>query len=159
MKLSNKNNQTTESLCRISTSLILVILFTGISAFSQTPGSFNFQAALHFGNLMTNSTVGVQLIILQGSIEGVHVYDETHSVTTNAMGMVMLEAGSLSPEEFTAIDWAAGPYFIKIVVNGIEMGTSPILSVPYALMAKTIEKLTYPYVDRTIVTDLSPLKK
>jgi len=154
--MKNLNQKLTVAL----TGLFLAILFTGTSAFSQTPGSFNFQAALRdaSGNLMTNSTVGVQLIILQGSIEGADVYDETHSVTTNAMGMVTLEAGSLHPEEFAAIDWVAGPYFLKIVVNGIELGTSPILSVPYALMAKTIERMTFPYVDSTISSDTAAIK-
>jgi hypothetical protein len=141
------------------TGLFLAILFTG-TVFSQTPGSFNFQAALRdaTGSLMINTTVGVQLIILQGSMEGAEVYDETHSVTTNAMGMVTLEAGSIHPEEFAAVDWSAGPYFLKIVVNGIEMGTSPILSVPYALMAKTIERLTFPYIDSTVVSDTMAVK-
>jgi hypothetical protein len=142
------------------TSLLLGILFSGISAFCQTPGSFNFQAALRdaSGNLMTNSTVGVQLVILQGSMDGAEVYDETHSVTTNALGMVTLEAGSIHPEEFAAIDWSAGPYFLKIVVNGIELGTSPILSVPYALKAKTFDRMTFPFIDSTDISDTVAIK-
>jgi hypothetical protein len=147
--------QVHQNLASVFARMIVFIMFTGISGFSQTPGSFNFQAALRdgSGNIIANTNASVQLIILQGSTEGTEVYDETHSVITNALGMVTLGAGSLHPEEFAAIDWAAGPYFLKIVVNGIVLGTSPILSVPYALMAKTFERLTFPYIDSTIVSD------
>jgi hypothetical protein len=36
----------------------------------------------------------------------------------------------------SAIDWSTGIYFIKITVDGVEMGTSQLLSVPYAQYAK-----------------------
>jgi len=135
-------------------SMLIITVFAGIAAFSQAPGTFSYQAALRdaSGNLMANTTVSVQLIILQGSVEGTEVYDETHSVTTNALGLVSLAVGSKDPAGFEAIDWAAGPYFLKVVVNGTAMGTSQLLGVPYALMAKTIEGLTFPYVDSAIVS-------
>jgi uncharacterized protein (TIGR02145 family) len=72
------------------------------------------------------------------------VYTETFAPTTNAYGLVNLEIGSgTSTDDFTTIDWANGPYFMETAVDvtgGTSysvMGTSQLMSVPYALYAKT----------------------
>jgi hypothetical protein len=101
---------------------------------------------------MANSTASIQLIILQGSATGTEVYNETHSVTTNELGLVSLALGSKSPGSFSDIDWSTGSYFLKVVVNGTEMGTSQLLSVPYALFAEKIKNLPLPYTDSTTST-------
>jgi hypothetical protein len=58
--------------------------------------------------------------------------------------LVSLEIGSgTSSDDFSAIDWSAGPFFIKTATdasggsNYIIIGTSQLMSVPYALYAKT----------------------
>ena len=97
------------------------------------------------GNLiLTEQAVGMQLSIQQGSIGGTSVYTETFSITTNAYGLVNLEIGTgTSTDDFTIIDWANGPYFMETAVDitgGMTyevMGTSQLMSVPYALYAKT----------------------
>jgi hypothetical protein len=40
------------------------------------------------------------------------------------------------------IDWSNGTYYVKITVDGTDFGTSQLLSVPYALHAKTTETVT-----------------
>jgi hypothetical protein len=72
------------------------------------------------------------------------VYTETFSPTSNAYGLVNIEIGSgNTTDDFSAIDWSAGPYFMETAVdvsggtNYSVMGTSQLLSVPYALYAKT----------------------
>ena len=63
--------------------------------------------------LATNQSVGMQKSILQTTITGTVVY-ETYSVTTNINGLVSLEIGAVSTsDDFSAIDWSAGSYFIK----------------------------------------------
>ena len=87
----------------------------------------------------------MRMTIQQGSIGGTTVYQETFSPTTNAYGLVNLEIGSgtVVSGDFTTIDWSAGPYFIETAVDvtgGTSyavMGTSQLMSVPYALYAKT----------------------
>jgi hypothetical protein len=86
----------------------------------------------------------MQLTIQQGSIGGNAVYSETFALTTNAYGLVNLEIGSgTTTDDFTTIDWSVGPYFIETAVDitgGTSytvMGTSQLMSVPYALYAKT----------------------
>jgi hypothetical protein len=97
------------------------------------------------GNLILSSqAVGMQLTIQQGSIGGTAVYTETFAPTTNAYGLVNLEIGSgTSTDDFTTIDWANGSYFIEAAVDvtgGTSysvMGTSQLMSVPYAMYANT----------------------
>jgi len=127
-------------LTRLTGIVLLLFLLTG-SVFNQVPDKFNYQAVLRDaqGVARTNYAANVQVSIVQGSASGSVVYSETHSATSNALGLINLEIGSVNPANFANIDWSNGPYFIKINVNGTEMGTTQLLSVPYALYAKTAE--------------------
>lgn len=91
---------------------------------------------------MTNQSVSAKITILQGSETGTPVYTETHTATTNENGLLTLfVGGGTSSDDFTAIDWGAGPYFIKREIdpnggtNYLISGTGQFLSVPYALYA------------------------
>ncbi|MBN2521865.1 MAG: hypothetical protein JXB24_01260 [Bacteroidales bacterium] len=117
----------------------IVLLFTAYTICSaQAPGKMNYQAVLRdaSGEILKNSHVTLTILILQGSSSGSAVFSETHSTSTNAFGLANLEIGSEDPTGFAGIDWTDGPYYVKIRVNGTEMGTSELLSVPYALYAK-----------------------
>ncbi len=95
--------------------------------------------------LIQNTPVGMKISLLQGSTTGTVVYAETQMPITNANGLVSLEIGdgTLVSGNFTAIDWTAGPYFLKTETdptggsNYTISGTSQLLSTPYALYAKT----------------------
>jgi hypothetical protein len=101
-------------------------------------------------NLATSQNIGMQISILQGSSSGTAVYVETQTPTTNANGLVSIEigAGTIVSGDFTTIDWANGPYFIKTETDPTGgtsytiTGTSQLLSVPYALHAKTAESVS-----------------
>ena len=121
---------------------LLAILLIGLiisPAFGQVPGSFNYQAIVRdaSGNVKANTTTTIDISILQGSTTGSSVYAESNNVTTNSFGLVTLQIGSKNPTQFALIDWSTGVFFIKVTVGGVEMGTSQLLSVPYALYAKT----------------------
>jgi hypothetical protein len=117
------------------------------SSFGQAPEGFKYQAVVRdAGNIiLNNQTVGLRMTIQQGSIGGPTVYAETFAPTTNAYGLVNLEIGNgtVVSGTFANIDWSAGPYFMETAVDvtgGINyavMGTSQLMSVPYALYAKT----------------------
>jgi len=111
------------------------------SIMAQAPQSFKYQAVLRdgSGNIKANASANIGISILQGGASGSVVYSETHSAITNAYGIVNLDLGNGTPTSgtFANIDWSAGPYFVKVSVDGIDMGTSQLLSVPYALYAKT----------------------
>jgi hypothetical protein len=109
----------------------------------------SYQAVVRDGNndLGTSSTVGMQISILQTSPTGTAVYEETHTPTSNANGLVSIEMGegTVVSGDFSTIDWANGPYFIKTETdptggtNYSITATSQLLSVPYAFHAKTAE--------------------
>jgi hypothetical protein len=125
---------------------LVAIAALSLSSFGQSPEGFKYQAVVRdAGNLILSSqAVGMQLTIQQSSIGGTAVYTETFAPTTNAYGLVNLEIGSgTSADDFTTIDWANGPYFMETAVDvtgGTSysvMGTSQLMSVPYALYANT----------------------
>ena len=120
---------------------IIALLLIGATTFAQTPQSFNYQAVLRSssGQVMANQEVEIGVVILQGSDTGTEVFAETHSVTTNSFGLANLQIGSVNTSEMQTIDWSAGPYFVQISVDGTVIGTSQLLSVPFAMHATTVE--------------------
>ena len=136
---------------------LVAIATISLSSFGQAPEGFKYQAVVRdAGNtILNNQAVGLQMTIQQGSIGGTTVYQETFAPTTNTYGLVNLEIGSgtVVSGDFTTIDWSAGPYFIETAVDvtgGTSyavMGTSQLMSVPYALHANTAENVTNDLVD------------
>lgn len=121
-------------------------IFSSI-AFSQAPEKMSYQSVLRGTNnaLVTNQNVRVKISLLQGNITGSAAYVEEHNTSTNANGLVSLSigGGTLISGSFSGIDWANGPYFVKMEAdptggaNYTISGTTQLLSVPYALYAKT----------------------
>jgi hypothetical protein len=125
---------------------LLLFLLATVSILAQTPEKMSYQLVLRDASntLLTNQEVGIQISILQTTITGTAVYTEIQTATTNINGLVSLEIGSgTSSDDFSAIDWSGGPYFIKTATdasggsNYSIVGTSQLMSVPYALYAKT----------------------
>ncbi|MEP2510961.1 MAG: hypothetical protein ABJH72_16465 [Reichenbachiella sp.] len=129
----------------ISFSLIMLV-WTSL-CMAQAPAAFKYQAIARddSGNPLVNQTINFQIQLLQGATNGASVYTETHLVTTNGYGLVNMTIGegSVSGGTFNTIDWASGPYFIHVEVdtNGGSsfqvLGTTQMLSVPYALYAES----------------------
>ena len=123
----------------------LFILFIGFIAFSQVPQKMTYQSVIRntSGDLVTNTTVGIQISILKDSPSGQAVYVETMSNTTNENGLLTLEIGGGAPVTgtFAAINWATGTYFVKTETdpaggtNYSIVGIGQLLSVPYALFS------------------------
>ncbi len=129
--------------------LMLTTILIMATAFGQSPQKMSYQAVIRNGNELVKSTqIGIKISILQ---DDVVVYSETQTPTTNINGLVSLEIGAGDTEDnFASIDWANGTYFIKTETDpdpdgGLTAysitGTSQILSVPYALHAKTVESV------------------
>lgn len=126
--------------------LLAIVLLTA-TVWAQVPQSFKYQAVARDvnGNAVTGQAVGLQISILSGSIDGEAVYVETFAPTTNDFGLINLEIGkgTVVSGDFASISWSSNVYFIKVemdISGGTayeEFGTSQLLSVPYALHAKT----------------------
>ncbi len=127
---------------------IFLSLFISTLLFSQAPEGINYQAVMrnNSGNLVTNSTVAIRVQILQGSSTGTIEYQERHSIISSSQGLINMVIGAGMPQTigtFNNIDWAVGPFFVNLAVdfsNGAnyqDFGTQQLMSVPYALYAKT----------------------
>ncbi len=124
--------------------IILLIVLASLPAFSQAPEGMKYQAVARnaAGSVLANTDVTFNISIIQGSAEGPVIYHETHDASTNETGLVTLVIGQgATGDDFSAIDWSSGPYFLSVEINGIMMGTSQLLSVPYALHAKEAENV------------------
>lgn len=137
----------TKTMKKFSTILAAILLTAGI--YAQSPQKMSYQSVIRNSSsqLITNQSVGMKISILQGSAFGTSVYVETQTSTTNANGLVTIEIGGGTPVTgtFATVNWANGPYFLKTETdpaggtNYTITGTSQLLSMPYALYAKTAE--------------------
>ena len=129
--------------------LLATSLFLNLQALAQAPERMSFQAMVRddANTLVTNSTVGMRLSVLQGSASGTAVSVETHSTTTNPNGSatVLVRGGTVVNGTMADVDRGTGPYFLKTETdpdgggNFSVTGTSQLLSVPYALYAANSE--------------------
>lgn len=123
---------------------IAALLYT-LVLLAQSPNTFNYQAILRNaeGVALTNESVNIGISILQSSGTGTLVFSESHDVVTNDLGLIQLEIGSELNGVGTleAVDWSTGFYFIQISIDGTVMGTTQLLSVPYAMRAKLAENV------------------
>ena len=128
-----------------------ILLLAIVTMTAQSPEAFKYQAVARdaTGQVLANQSVSFQISILQGSISGTSIYSETHAANTNGLGLVALEIGNgvVGSGDFSAINWGADSYFVQIEMdeaggsNYQLMGTSQLMSVPYALHAKTAESV------------------
>ena len=112
---------------------------------SQAPQGFNYQATVRnsSGELIIKSNVYFKFNVIQGSQTAVPIFTETHYVPTDDLGQVNLVIGKGTPLTGTLseLDWSSGSYYlgIELSINGandyVAMGTTQLLSVPYALYA------------------------
>jgi hypothetical protein len=125
--------------------IVFIALLISIASFAQSPQSFKYQAVVrdNNGNVLVNKIVSIRTSILQSSTSGASVYTETQNIATNDFGVVAINIGqgNLISGNFATINWGADIYFIKTEVdltggsNYQFMGTSQLMSVPYALYA------------------------
>lgn len=105
---------------------------------------FNYQAVAREANgtMLVNKSLKVRITVLGGTANGPIQYQEIHEPTTNTLGLFALQIGKGSPVSgsFPAIPWNNANQYLKVevAVNGNNfsvLGTTQLLSVPYALYA------------------------
>jgi uncharacterized protein (TIGR02145 family) len=125
--------------------LVALFIFTSVTLMAQSPQKINFQSIVRntSGVIFSNKTLSFKISILSDSIIGTQVYSETHSSTTDAIGLVSLQIGSGTAlsGSFATINWGNASHFIKLEAdfNGgntyVTLGTQELMSVPYAMYA------------------------
>jgi hypothetical protein len=131
---------------------VFLFLFTAVSIFGQAPvpsapEQISYQAVVRdaANAIVANQDVGMRISVLQATADGTAVYVETQTPTTNANGLlsIYIGAGTVGSGVFSDIVWSTGPYFIKTEIDpdgGTTYditGTTQLVSVPFALYAKT----------------------
>lgn len=124
----------------------IIAFFTVFNVWAQSPNAFNYQAVVRdaSGVVTSNQTVNFRISILKTSTSGTTVYSESHSATTNDFGLANLKIGegTLLSGNMATIDWGNDDYFVQVELDATGganyqmMGTSQLLSVPFAMYAK-----------------------
>jgi len=124
----------------------LLFVLIAVTSIAQTTGTFKYQAIARdsAGNVYSNKKISIKISILQGTITGTSVYTEKHDIKSNKQGLINLEIGkgNLITGNFNNIEWGKNLHFIKTELDinesgtYINLGTSQILSVPYANYAQ-----------------------
>src|SRR5688500_4145533 len=97
----------------------IIALFTtflsAAFAYAQAPQSFNYQAVARdaSGNIWATKNISVRITITNGN-GGSSLYQESHAVATNQFGLFTLNVGSISPGNFSSINWATANAWIKV---------------------------------------------
>lgn len=121
----------------------------GAQAVAQAPQKINYQAIARDATgqpLPAGSNIGVRFDFHQGSPTGTVVYAERFQTTTNAQGLYNLQVGTGTAisGSFTGINWGGQDYFVAVGLdpnggtNFTAVGTSQLVSVPYALYAENV---------------------
>jgi hypothetical protein len=126
---------------------ILIFILTFISNLFSQPDYINFQSVIRDNEqkLLINKSVSLRISLLKNSAVGSILYREYHNVLTNSNGIVTIQIGSGSNDigNYTDIDWSKDNIYVRVEIdinntgNYIDIGTTQLLSVPYALFAKS----------------------
>ena len=121
------------------TAILIAFMF---AAFSQSPEFMNYQAIARNtnGQPITTGTVSIRFTIHDTSTTGPVLFQEVQHPNPNQFGLVNMAIGSVA-NNLASINWGSGTKFMQVeldAANGTnfsDMGTSQLLSVPYALYA------------------------
>ncbi|MBS1593492.1 MAG: hypothetical protein JST90_04165 [Bacteroidetes bacterium] len=121
--------------------------YTQVAAASAAPQGINYQSVARngAGQILTNQPIGLRVTIHDSTSAGAIVYQEHHTVVTNAFGTfsVVIGGGSIILGNFGGIQWGTANKYMQVEMdfaggnNYTNMGTSQLLSVPFALYAGT----------------------
>lgn len=133
-----------------------------IVVFSQTPAGFSYQAIIRnsSGQVLTNQDVVLRVSLIS-SDESSTFYTETHSKRSNAQGLVNLAIGDGAEKigSMASVPWGNDKIKLKLALKVgsattfTEIGSQPLLAVPYALHASNTKEIT----SSPVATDDEPI--
>ncbi|GGN10856.1 hypothetical protein GCM10010967_53370 [Dyadobacter beijingensis] len=137
-----------------------VMVLTMSMSFAQAPQQFSFQGVARGadGKLVSNANVGIRITIHSESVSGTVAYQETHTAQTNGGGIfnIPIGGGAVLAGTFANIPWKTFAHFLQLEMDATggttytDLGTTQMLSTPYALQAKEATKWSdgFPVVQR-----------
>lgn len=131
--------------------LILLILvincqFSIVNSFAQTPQAIPYQAVArdNTGSPLSSQNISLRFSIHDSTAAGTLVHQETQIATTNALGLFTanIGQGTVVSGTFNHQFRGINAKFIQVEMDAggdsyTDMGTTQLMSVPYALHAKT----------------------
>jgi hypothetical protein len=143
-----KNQKTMK---KIITLFAFCFLLLNLAKAQIPPNAFNYSAVARnaVGQPIATSTIGIQIAILKTSTTGTSQYSENHFVNTDPFGLfnLIIGAGAAQSGSMATIDWSNDNYYLKVGMDAtggtsfLTMGTTQLLSVPYALHSRTADSL------------------
>ncbi len=146
----------------------MALFIASNTLFAQAPSKFNYQAVARnaVGNALANQNISVRFTIHHLTDSGTTLYQETHSITTNAQGLFTARIGdgnAVGGGSIDNISWNDGDMYLQVELDAAggtaytEMGTAQLISVPYAKHADDANTVTlYPpaggFSNKPIVT-------
>jgi len=132
---------------------LTVLVFTAIQMVNaQAPQGIPYQAVARdsAGNLIKNHRIYLLFSIHDGTANGNVVFEQQHIVNTDELGLFSLNIGEGGAGNdgfnytLSNVNWGSGAKFIQVKLditggdygfNYVDMGTTQMMSVPYALYA------------------------
>jgi uncharacterized protein (TIGR02145 family) len=126
--------------------MIICMFLNPLKIISQSTQKFKYDLVLrdNDGQIINNQQVGLKAEIIKDNPEGLTVFMESHLASTNSNGRLSLEIGNgiVGYGSLSSINWADGPYYLKIEIDPLGFNNytiisiNQLLSVPYALYAR-----------------------
>ncbi|MBS1687027.1 MAG: collagen-like protein, partial [Bacteroidetes bacterium] len=112
---------------------------------AQVPQGISYQAIVRNGQgiAAANAHVAIRFTIHDQTATGTVVFQETHAATTNQFGLFNTVIGS-GGGTLSTVSWGSGPKYLQVEVdanggtNYVDMATTQLMSVPYALYAGNV---------------------
>ncbi|MBL6447423.1 DUF1566 domain-containing protein [Fulvivirga sp. 29W222] len=132
-------------------SVLLLFIIISPDLVAQGNDSFRYQAVIQSenGQIIASRKVSFLVTILKSALNRERVFSEFHTTVTDEFGVVNLAIGKGNPifKTFDSIKWASDEHFIKIEMdenggsNFTLLGESQLMTVPYALHAKSADNV------------------
>lgn len=126
---------------------IVCLMLVGSTTYAQdkVPQGMSYQAVARnvSGDPMVDRAISVRVNILEDNASGTLSYSESHNISTNEFGSFNLQLGMGTPITgvFADVAWGYHDHFMNVELdedggtNYVDMGTTQLLSVPYALFS------------------------
>lgn len=125
--------------------LLFFLFMLSLPAWSQAPHQFSFQGVTRdaTGKVVANQSVKVRFTLHKTTANGPVFYQEEQVVTTGGSGVFVatVGTGTVLVGYLYSRKWTDGPYFLQVELDPaggnayVDVGTSQLLSVPFALHA------------------------
>jgi hypothetical protein len=119
---------------------------------ANVPGAISYQAVARDaqGAPLADTNVQVRFTLIANTLSGSEEYVETHTLSTNNLGLFTTAFGAGTPvsNTFDNINWSAGHKFLNVKIdtgNGlVDIGTQQLLSTPYSLYSAKAGEIKNP---------------